>query len=349
MPPPPPLPPLRALHHLRTRRLLYLHGPDSAKFLQGTTTNAIPQQPPYLQHGQFSSFLTGQGRVLYDVFIYPIIPKSDLFKSGSLGPKLTEDAPGFVVEVDADLASEVLRHIKRYKLRSKFEVGLLEDGEWGAYSYWGAEKQMPEGLTGMEDYRAPEFGYRVVAPLKEDLKGMLEVGTEVDSEGYKLRRYLNGIPEGKGELISGTALPLESNFDIMGGVHFKKGCYVGQELTVRTKHTGVVRKRILPVRFYPEEEKPAETDTLEYKPEVNPEVPSVVDIGRIGRKGRDPGKIFASVGNIGLGLCRLEAMTGEGVEQDFKVEWEASECHNKSYRVKAFTPSWHKKRLELLQ
>ncbi|RPA79165.1 Aminomethyltransferase folate-binding domain-containing protein [Ascobolus immersus RN42] len=344
MPPPAP-PPLRALHALTTRRLLYLHGPDSAKFLQGTTTNLIPQSPPYLQHGQLSLFLTGQGRVLYDAFIYPIVPNSALFKSGALGSKVKPDDPGFVLEVDSEFASDVLRHVKRYKLRAKFEMGILEESQWGAYSYWGTDKGAPESWIGMEDNRAPGFGWRAVAPAGEDVKGVLEVDETVGTEEYKLRRYLNGIPEGKGEIISGTALPLESNFDIMGGVHFKKGCYVGQELTVRTKHTGVVRKRILPVRFYPESEQPQETDTLEYKPEINPDITSEVAISRLGKKTRDPGRVFGSVGNVGLGLCRLEALTGEGIEQDFKVEWE-TDGQNKTYRIKAFTPSWHKERLE---
>lgn len=273
-----------------------------------------------------------------------------------MGPKVAAnpDAPGFVLEVDAGLVGEVAKHVKRYKLRAKFEVGVLEEGEWGVVSYWGTGAPSGagmEGWIGMEDARAPGFGWRAVVPSGTDLKEVLEMEEEVGSEVYKLRRYLSGIPEGPREVISGSALPLESNFDIMGGVHFKKGCYVGQELTVRTKHTGVVRKRILPVRLYPEGEKPEPGDALEYKPDVDAEIPEVVDITKIGRKVRDPGRVFGSVGNIGLGLCRLEAMIGEGVEQDFKVEWPVSEGSDekKSYRVKAFTPSWHKERLELSQ
>ena len=46
-----------------------------------------------------------------------------------------------------------------------------------------------------------------------------------------------------------ASLPLESNMDLLNGIDFRKGCYVGQELTIRTRHTGVVRKRILPVQI----------------------------------------------------------------------------------------------------
>lgn len=83
---------------------------------------------------------------------------------------------------------------------------------------------------------------------------------------------LLGVPEGPKEIIPGSALPLESCMDVNNGgkrsgfsiskhplmihdslpsVDFRKGCYVGQELTVRTYHTGNTRKRITPIRFLP--------------------------------------------------------------------------------------------------
>ena len=67
---------------------------------------------------------------------------------------------------------------------------------------------------------------------------------------YHLRRTLLGIPEGADDIQLGVSLPLESNLDYMSGVDFRKGCYLGQELTIRTYHKGVTRKRIVPVQFY---------------------------------------------------------------------------------------------------
>ena len=90
-------------------------------------------------------------------------------------------------------------------------------------------------------------------------------GTEED---YTVHRVLHGVPEGSLELVN--SLPLNSNIDLMGGgkvsfspdaasdtrlVDFRKGCYVGQELTVRTYHTGVVRRRIFPVQLHPENQR----------------------------------------------------------------------------------------------
>ncbi|KAJ1884784.1 ccr4 associated factor, partial [Kickxella alabastrina] len=66
---------------------------------------------------------------------------------------------------------------------------------------------------------------------------------------YALRRILKGVPEGCDDFVPDVSVPLECNMDYMHGVHFSKGCYVGQELTIRTHHRGVVRKRIVPVIF----------------------------------------------------------------------------------------------------
>ncbi|CAH1400617.1 unnamed protein product [Nezara viridula] len=66
---------------------------------------------------------------------------------------------------------------------------------------------------------------------------------------YTLCRYKLGIGEGINELLFGQSFPLEMNCDYLNGVSFNKGCYIGQELTARTFHTGVIRKRLMPLLF----------------------------------------------------------------------------------------------------
>ena len=94
--------------------------------------------------------------------------------------------------------------------------------------------------------------------------------------------------------------------DYLNGIDFRKGCYVGQELTIRTQHTGVIRKRILPVQLYDESE--SIPSKLEYSNKKSYDVQQGADIKAEGGK-RPAGKVLASVGNVGLALCRLENMT----------------------------------------
>lgn len=102
-----------------------------------------------------------------------------------------------------------------------------------------------------------------------------------------------GVAEGVKDLPPGVALPLESNLVSMNGISFSKGCYLGQELTARTHHTGVIRKRLLPVRLsapLPEEYGEAEL--------VTPE-------------GKSAGKYRAGVEESGLALLRLAHIGSE--------------------------------------
>merc|ERR1712215_588921 len=74
----------------------------------------------------------------------------------------------------------------------------------------------------------------------------------VDMSSYVYRRCILGISEGVEDMPVGKCIPLEYNLDYLQGVSFHKGCYIGQELTARTHHTGVIRKRILPLTIHQE-------------------------------------------------------------------------------------------------
>ncbi|KAM3506143.1 hypothetical protein MY10362_002529 [Beauveria mimosiformis] len=381
----PPRPPAAGLAELSSRRVLAVAGADATKFLQGivtqnvaaaaalgngrhqqatttttTTTTTTPPEPRI--EGFYAGFLNATGRVMHDTFIYP-------FRGG--GSSLGSD-DGFLVEADASQTARLEKYIKRYKLRAKVSVRGLPPDQVSVWQAWDDSgggidtlSRLPSGadsrLITLRDPRAPAMGHRILQLGGSGAPDI--VGVERASEdAYTIRRYLQGVPEGQEELLREQALPLESNMEHMHGVDFHKGCYVGQELTIRTKHRGVVRKRILPCMVY-DADRPA-PQTLAYQPDSVTSVvggaaavPAETSIGRFEKRGRSAGKWLRGVGNIGLGLCRLEIMTdvvlpGEQAaatykpDDEFVLEWGGEDDVKSSVKVKAFVPDWLRASME---
>ncbi|PNS18927.1 hypothetical protein CAC42_6022 [Sphaceloma murrayae] len=374
-------PPPSGFTSLPTRSLIHVSGSDSPRFLHGLLTSSVhpfpssapppstPGSPTSLSQGFYSAFLTAQGRVLHDVFVYPAFGAawSKLAGTGtSSAPGMVTgpEEDGFVVEVDSTERDGLLKHLKRHKLRSKVKLRAVEEGEVGVYAVWkdGEERWTSYGIgakgagtvgegLGLVDQRAPGMGRRVL------LSGTKQMGESVELEGleqaeleqYHLRRYLRGVPEGQKEILRDQAFPMNSNLDVMGAIDFKKGCYIGQELTIRTHHTGVVRRRVMPVMLYdPSSEPPGK---LEYDPSWSPgSPPSDSEFKVEGKRGK-PGRWIAGVGNIGLATCRLEMMT------DLVVTGEPSTFSDQErftvnvgedgegIGVKTFVPDWIRGRI----
>ena len=102
--------------------------------------------------------------------------------------------------------------------------------------------------------------------------------------------------------------------DYLHGVSFHKGCYIGQELTARTHHTGVVRKRIVPLTLSEELSDPLR-DKLE-------------EVNVVTEKGKKVGKIKRLEGRVGLGLLRL------------KESFEAESLFLEGLGVSVVRPGW---------
>ncbi|KAG8530419.1 uncharacterized protein KY384_004921 [Bacidia gigantensis] len=344
----PSLPPPKAFAPLSSRRLILLNGQDASKYLQGLISANVTFARQEAQQGFYTAFLNAQGRVLHDVFVRPI----SSLASWRGGPSSVNDG-GYLVEVDAKEVDTLYKHLKRYKLRAKIGLRIIDEDDLKPWAVWGHVLRESNDLT-LLDRRLPNLfmGYRTYQP--DNSRPNIEAD-QVPFESYELRRMLNGVPEGQTEIPKGTALPQESNIDYMGGIDFRKGCYVGQELTIRTHHTGVVRKRILPVQLYSVSDG-APGDLL-YKHETSVDLPpSGTNISRADKKGRNAGKFLGGIGNIGLALCRLEIMTdttltGEGsqwdAKDDFKITRDSGDGDvGREIRVKAFVPRWHEERAE---
>lgn len=330
-------------------------GSDAGKFLQGiVTADVTPAKGGPRHEGFYSAFLTATGRILNDVFIYPMAAGSPT-------------GEGFLIEVDAGQAKRLEKLIKRYKLRADVGVRSLTPDEGNVWHAWddaqSGQLVLPSNSSRMtmQDPRVPGLGHRIIQ--FNNSRPEIDLN-QTDEAAYTIRRYLHGVPEGQDEILREHSLPLETNMEYMNGIEFRKGCYVGQELTIRTKHRGVVRKRILPCVIYPKD-RPA-PDALSYRDPSDASnspdavaaemIPTETSIGRFEKRGRSAGKWLKGVGNIGLALCRLEIMTDivlpgeqsastftEGDE--FTLEW-GEETVKEGVKVKAFVPEWLRRAMD---
>ncbi|KAG5437744.1 hypothetical protein PCANB_000457 [Pneumocystis canis] len=318
------------------RQLIEICGKDAKKFLQNMISSNVPVEGPDM--GIFSSFLQPQGRILCDVFIYPVTHNS-LWKKRR-GEIYDENEQAFFIECDIQSTENLMNHLKHHKLRSKWALRLINHNEWNVWSSWGIE--IPENyekkeIIGCYDRRAPGLGRRDILPSNTKPAFELE---EMPIENYKLRRYLFGIPEGPDEIFENIAFPIESCIDYMGGIDFHKGCYIGQELTTRIHHTGTVRKRIVPISLYDFNMPPP--SILEYTPceKISTPLKSSIIVREDARQ-KSIGKFCSGIGNIGLGLVRLDSVFNE--HEKYKkclINYIDNNNNNLTIGVKAFQPWW---------
>ena len=320
----------------------------------------------------YSAFLNAQGRLLQDVFIYALPFNSEVVSREGNSDPLYQI---FLIEVDARQSSKLTNWLKKYRLRSKIAIRELPPDYIHVYSAWDDTRPFdtfsrdlrssvaPLASILTTDQRAPSFGARLISTHSKPVP--LDIASHTE---YAIRRYLYGIPEGQVELPIENAFPHESCIDYMGGVDFRKGCYVGQELVIRTQHTGVVRKRVLPCMIYDELCDPPQK--LSYDEEASKRllarmnvahqnfatdaiIPYGADIKSnmdSGRKARSKGKWLGGIGNVGLALCRLEEMVGIGPAGEkvesweegnrWRLEWLGQSDESKHLRIKPFVPYW---------
>ncbi|XP_068094626.1 putative transferase CAF17, mitochondrial [Hyperolius riggenbachi] len=285
------------------RGLLRIRGPSTATFLQGLITN----DTECLRDGAlYAHLLNVQGRSLYDVILYRL--------SGE-----EEGQSDVLLECDLQAMEPIQKHLRLYNIRKKVEVTPCP--ELSVWAVLPGQKQLeppadkvPSPMVVCSpDPRVPVMGWRVVAPTEEMVRDLLPDTQLGDYRDYCKHRYQHGVPEGVKDLPPGVALPLESNLVFMNGISFCKGCYLGQELTARTHHTGVIRKRLVPVQL--SSPLPAESEGAEI----------------VTTSGKSAGKFRAGVEDSGLALLRLEHI---GAELQMKLGG------REPIGVKASLPDW---------
>lgn len=237
------------LQKLNGRSLIRVHGELATDFLQSLITNDIHHLTDATRKTNSTSlytmFLNKSGRVLYDSIIHK--------------PNETENT--YLIECDRHIDVELQKHMKIFRVRKKIDIDVVdrEQSVWVAFdphaAYDEGILEVPAPASSLfigNDPRVRQLGTRIIAPSELSILDALPkcnlVSVAGDNE-YTEHRYRLGVGEGVDELPIGKCFPLEANCDYLHGVSFHKGCYLGQEFTARTHHTGVVRKRLMPVRF----------------------------------------------------------------------------------------------------
>lgn len=319
----------KVLECLNDRSVLRVSGNEASDFLQGLITNDMK----HLEEGAsniYTLFLNVKGRVMYDAIIYK-----------------SEESDSYYVECDLQGAEFLQKHLKLYRVKRKIDVEhvgnkikvwtMFDSNNCFNLQKSGLDENGKRKLEGMifpcgilnnkaskfignimiyEDSRLPELGLRILAKSQVEAREIIKhlddnVIPSENAGDYRAFRYKLGVGEGVHDLPPGKALPLEINCDYLHGISFHKGCYIGQELTARTYHTGVVRKRLMPLTL--------ENITTE---------PLVYDKKILDQSGNVVGKFRGYIKKDGLGLMRINESLN------------AQQLNVAGMNVKVMKPAW---------
>jgi len=274
---------------LERRGVISVGGEDSAAFLQGLVSNDVEKVTD--AHAAYGALLTPQGKFLYDFFMARL---------------MAHQGDAFILDSEGDRLEGLIRKLKMYKLRSK--VDLRDESEsfsivalygedalstLGLTTELGATKILGEGIV-FTDPRLSDIGARAILP-KDQANSIIEgLGfSQASIDTYESHRISLGLPDGSRDMVVEKAILLENGFDELGGVDWDKGCFIGQELTARTKHRGLIKKRLVPVRF---DGTPPPEGTL-------------IMVGD-----KEAGEVRSALNDQGLALMRLEYLKNPGAE-----------------------------------
>jgi len=261
---------------LDDRGVLAVSGPDRRAFLQGLVSNDVDKVGR--ESARYAALLTAQGKYLHDFIMVEV------------GESLWLDA-------EASRLTDLKKRLSLYRLRAK--TSLDEKPDLAVAAVFGEGASAALGLSGepgaarsfasgvaLVDPRLAALGARTILPRDTARAKLAEASlVEASFEAYDRLRLSLGIPDGSRDLVLEKSILLESGFDELNGVDWQKGCYIGQELTARTKYRGLIKKRLMPVQ-------------------IDGPAPAPGTI--VSADGREAGEMRSSRDGLGLALLRIE-------------------------------------------
>jgi folate-binding protein YgfZ len=238
------------------RSVFRIQGEDRVAFLQGLVSNDVRKTASGA--AIYACLLTPQGKFLHDFYIIP-------------------DGESLLLTPEAARAEDLQSQLKKYKLRSSITIEHCP--QLSLYAVFG-EGDLPQ--EALPNPKHPQLGGLVIA----------EEGKVTDAGDwavYDRLRITLGIPDGTRDMHPEQALLLEHNIDALNGIDWQKGCYMGQELTARTKYRALLKKRLVPLWL-----------TTEKMPDVD----TPLFAGDV-----EAGILCSSAVDVALALVRLEFLT----------------------------------------
>ena len=224
---------------LEDRGLISIEGPDTKDFLQNIISNDVDKVSE--SNSIFSGIFTPQGKYLYEFFII-------------------KNNEGFFLDCDNTFREELVKHLSKYKLRSKVEIKDLSSSyvigvtseekfkeiqnETGSKEKTMSYRESPFFL----DTLSSKLGARILSSLEKLHLTIKKLNLKiVDKSNYLKTAHVEGIPIQGIKNLQDSLFSLESNFEELNAIDFKKGCYVGQENTARMKLKNKVRRKLIPI------------------------------------------------------------------------------------------------------
>jgi len=263
---------------LDDRGILAVSGADRRAFLQGLVSNDLEKVGA--AEARYAALLTAQGRYLHDFMMIEV--------GGAIW-----------LEAEAARLGDLKRRLSLYRLRAKAVLdeqpdlavaAIFGDGALaviGLSCEPGAARRFGSGVA-FVDPRLAALGVRCIAARADLQRELAAAGlAEAGFAAYDQLRLELGIPDSSGDLAVEKSILLESGFDELNGVDWQKGCYIGQELTARTKYRGLIKKRLMPVA-------------------IDGPAPAAGTI--VTADGREVGEMRSSRDGRGLALLRIESV-----------------------------------------
>jgi folate-binding protein YgfZ len=248
------------------RGVLRVAGDPARHFLHNLVTANVETLTP--GHARYAALLTPQGKIIADFFVVE-------------AP--ADDGGGFFIDAPKALVPDLVQKLNFYKLRAKVTIEPLY--ALAVLAAWDGIGATEYGLD-YRDPRLPALGQRVLLPPDVATEAAADLGAElVDASDYEAHRIALGVPRGGVDFIYGDVFPHDADLDKLGGVDFKKGCFIGQEVVSRVEHRGTARNRIVPVAF---------------------DAHAAEDGVAVTAGDKTVGTMGSSAGNIGLAMLRVD-------------------------------------------